>query len=58
MTPTPASGKELQALRDEIARTQTVLGTLIVWMVQSWVSPIRAEEAETLLKKLHESRTR
>jgi len=49
---------ELKGLRDEITRTQTVLGTLISWMVQSSVSPIRIDEAETLLKKLHESRTR
>ena len=43
---------ELQAIRDDLARIKDVLGTLIAWMPQSADSPIRADEAETLLKRL------
>jgi len=43
---------ELQKLRDDLARTKEVLGTLITWMVQSANSPIRGDEAERLIRKL------
>jgi hypothetical protein len=43
---------ELQAVRDDLARTKDVLGTLIAWMVQSANSPIRFDEAEQLLRRL------
>lgn len=43
---------ELQAVRDDLARTKEVLGTLISWIASSANSPIRLHEAEALLKKL------
>ena len=43
---------EIQKLRDDLARTKEVLGTLISWIVQSANSPIRGDEAATLIKKL------
>jgi hypothetical protein len=43
---------ELQAVRDDLARTKDVLGTLIAWMAQSANSPIRRDEAETLIRRL------
>ena len=43
---------ELQATRDDLARTKEVLGTLISWMAQSANSPIRIDEANQLLKRL------
>jgi hypothetical protein len=36
----------------DVERLRDVLGTLIAWMAQSATSPIRIDEAETLLKKL------
>lgn len=47
---------EVQAVRDDLARTKEVLGTLISWMAQSANSPIRVEEAQKLLKKLERLR--
>jgi hypothetical protein len=44
--------REIQTLRDELARTKEVLGTLISWMAQSAGSPIRVDEAKTLLERL------
>lgn len=49
---------EVQAIRDDLARTKEVLGTLIAWMVQSAVSPIRVDEANTLLRQLTGERVR
>ena len=43
---------EIQKLRDRLAKTNEVLGTLISWMVQSANSPIRPDEAKELIKKL------
>lgn len=43
---------EVQAIRDDLARTKEVLGTLIAWMVQSANSPIRLDEAQKLLERL------
>lgn len=43
---------ELQKLRDDLAHTKETLGTLISWMAQSANSPIRADEANVLLKQL------
>ena len=43
---------EIQAIRDDLARTKEVLGTLISWMAQSATAPIRSDEARTLIKKL------
>lgn len=45
---------DLQAVRDDLARTKDVLGTLISWMAQSANSPIRPDEAEKLIKTLTE----
>ena len=42
----------LVAVETQTAATKDVLGTLISWMVQSANSPIRRDEALTLLKKL------
>jgi hypothetical protein len=43
---------EVQAIRDDLARTKEILGTLIAWMAQSANSPIRRDEAEQLLTRL------
>jgi hypothetical protein len=43
---------EIKAIRDDLARTKEVLGTLISWMAQSANSPIRVDEAEKLLRLL------
>lgn len=43
---------ELQAIRDDLAKTKDVLGMLIAWMAQSSVSPIRIDEAEKLIRQL------
>lgn len=43
---------EVQAIRDDLARTKEVLGTLISWMAQSANSPIRPDEATKLLRQL------
>ena len=43
---------EMQAIREDLARTKTVLGTLISWMAQSANSPIRQDEAVKLLRQL------
>jgi hypothetical protein len=43
---------EMQAIRDDLARTKEVLGTLIMWMAQSANSPIRTDEAVKLMKQL------
>ena len=43
---------EVQAIRDDLARTKEVLGTLIAWLPQSANSPIRKDEAEKLLRML------
>lgn len=43
---------EVQAIRDDLARTKEVLGTLISWMAQSANSPIRFDEANKLIKQL------
>ena len=42
----------LVAAETKLQRTHDVLGTLISWMVQSSVSPIRIDEAQQLLKRL------
>jgi hypothetical protein len=42
----------LESVRAECARTTRVLGTLIDWMAQSANSPIRPDEAKTLLEQL------
>lgn len=47
--------RELSELRDDLARTKEVLGTLISWMAQSSVSPIRVDEANKLIKMLVKS---
>jgi len=36
----------------DLDRVKVVLATLIVWMAQSANSPIRQDEANTLLKRL------
>jgi len=51
-SPVRASAQELQRVRDDLARTKEVLGTLISWMAQSANSPIRADEAKALIKRL------
>ena len=43
---------EVQAIRDDLARTTEVLGTLISWMAQSANSPIRHDEGVRLLQML------
>jgi hypothetical protein len=43
---------ELTTIRNDLARTKEVLGTLISWMAQSANSPIRRDEAEKLIKQL------
>lgn len=43
---------EVQAIRDDLARTKEVLGSLISWIAQSANSPISRTEAEMLLKRL------
>lgn len=48
----PKIERDLRDLREELAGVKTTLGTLISWMVQSANSPIRQDEAATLLKKL------
>lgn len=47
--------KELTDLRNDLAQTKEVLGTLIAWMVQSANSPIRVDEATRLIKMLVKS---
>jgi hypothetical protein len=49
---------EVQRIRDDLARTKDVLGTLIAWMAQSANSPIRADEAEQLLRRLVDPKDR
>ncbi len=46
----------LVAVETRAARTHDVLGTLISWMAQSANSPIRIDEAQTLLKELAKGR--
>jgi hypothetical protein len=61
--PGPAEGarmseqrdKELTDLRNDLAQTKEVIGTLIAWMVQSANSPIRGDEATRLIKMLVKS---
>ena len=48
----PAVISELTAMRQELARTRDVIGTLITWLAQSANAPIRAEEAGQLLGRL------
>ncbi len=48
--------EDVQAIRDDLARTKETLGTLISWMVQSANSPIRPDEAAVLLRKLAETK--
>lgn len=53
MNPIMQSGiAEVQALRDDLAQTKEVLGTLIAWMAQSANSPIRRDEVQKLLEAL------
>jgi hypothetical protein len=44
--------RELQAVRDDLARMKEVLATLIAWMAQSANSPIRVDEAKQLIATL------
>ena len=44
----------LVAAETKLQRTHDVVGTLISWMAQSAVSPIRIDEAQQLLKRLGE----
>lgn len=43
---------ELEKIRNDLARMRETLGTLISWMAQSANSPIRRDEANTLLQQL------
>jgi hypothetical protein len=44
-----------QRMQAEIKALKQTVGTLIAWMAQSSVSPIRIDEAKTLLKMLEQS---
>jgi hypothetical protein len=45
--------QQIAVLRIELAATKDTLGNLIVWMSGSANSPIRIDEAQTLMRKLH-----
>jgi len=46
------NGAKIQRLEIELARTQTVLGTLIQWIAQAAGSPLSVANADYLLKEL------
>lgn len=43
---------DIQALRDDLAKTKDTLGALITWIAQSANSPISVEDAVRLRKML------
>jgi hypothetical protein len=45
--------QQIAVLRIELEATKDTLGNLIVWMSGSANSPIRIDEAQTLMRKLH-----
>ncbi len=46
--------QEIAGLKLEVKALKKCIGTLIAWMPQSSVSPIRADEAEALLRILEQ----
>jgi hypothetical protein len=46
--------QQIMVLRQELATVRETLGTMMAWMAQSANSPLRPDEVEVLLKKLHQ----
>jgi hypothetical protein len=49
---TKTTAQEIAGLKLEVQQLQKTLGTLIKWMAESANSPIRGDEAYTLIKMI------